>query len=83
MVIQDAEETVERVEVHQNSPIAGKSLKEARIPEETGMWVLVIRRGGKWVKPRPSLVIMEGDMIIASGYSEGEDDFKELIRGLN
>ena len=83
MVIQDAEETVERVEVHQNSPIAGKSLKEARIPEETGMWVLVIRRGGKWVKPRPSLVIMEGDMIIASGYSEGEDDFKELIRGSN
>ncbi len=83
MVIQDAEETVERVEVPQNSPIVGMSLKEARIPEETGMWVLVIRRGNRWVKPKPSLVIKAGDMVIASGYAEGEDDFKQLVRGPN
>jgi len=83
MVIQDAEETVERVEVPQNSPIVGMSLKEARIPEETGMWVLVIRRGNRWVKPKPSLVIKAGDMVIASGYAEGEDDFKQLVLGQN
>ena len=83
MVIQDAEETVERVEVPHNSPLVGMSLKEARIPEETGMWVLVIRRGNRWVKPKPSLVIKVGDMVIASGYAEGEDDFKQLVMGPN
>lgn len=79
MVIQDAEETVERVVVAEGSPVVGKTLKEARIPEETGMWVLVIRRGERWIRPRPSAVIQAGDMVIASGYAEGEEDFKKLL----
>ena len=79
MVIQDAEETVERVAVAEGSPVVGKTLKEARIPEETGMWVLVIRRGERWIRPGPSVVIQAGDVVIASGYAEGEEDFKKLL----
>ena len=81
MVIQDAEETVERVTVPEDSPLAGMTLKEARIPEETGMWVLVVRRGNKWIKPKPTLILQAGDTLIASGYSEGEEDFKQLVMG--
>ena len=81
MVIQDAEETVERVVVGEGSSIEGKTLKEARIPEETGMWVLVIRRGDRWMRPRPGTVLQAGDVIIASGYAEGEEDFKKLVGG--
>jgi uncharacterized protein with PhoU and TrkA domain len=81
MVIQDAEETVERVTVPEGSPLAGVTLKEARIPEETGMWVLVVRRGSRWIKPRPNLSIQVGDIVIVSGYSEGEEDFKRLVTG--
>lgn len=81
MVIQDAEETVERVVVGEGSSIEGKTLKEARIPEETGMWVLVVRRGDKWMRPRHQTVLQAGDVIIASGYAEGEEDFKELVGG--
>ena len=81
MVIQDAEETVERVTVPEDSPLAGMTLKEARIPEETGMWVLVVRRGNKWIKPKPILILQAGDTLIAAGYSEGEEDFKQLVMG--
>ena len=81
MVIQDAEETVERVTVSKNSPVAGKMLKEARIADETGMWILYIRRGEGWMKPRPSTVLLPGDVVIASGYSEGEEDLKKLLSG--
>ncbi len=81
MVIQDAEETVERVTVSKDSPVAGKSLKEARIADETGMWILYIRRGERWMKPRPSTVLLPGDDVIASGYSEGEEDLKQLLSG--
>jgi uncharacterized protein with PhoU and TrkA domain len=81
MVIQDAEETVERVTVPEDSPLAGMTLKEARIPEETGMWVIVVRRGNKWIKPKPTLILQAGDTLIASGYSEGEEDFKQLVMG--
>ena len=79
MVIQDAEETVERVAVGAGSVLVGKTLKEARIPEETGMWVLVIRRGDRWIRPRPRTAIQAGDVIIASGYAEGEEDLKKLV----
>lgn len=81
MVIQDAEETVERAVVGYASTIAGKSLKEAEIADETGMWVLVIRRSNNWIRPKPSTIMFPGDVIIASGYSEGEEDFKQLVEG--
>ncbi|MBN2336389.1 PhoU family transcriptional regulator [Candidatus Bathyarchaeota archaeon] len=81
MVIQDAEETVEKVTVTENAPVAGKTIREARIADETGMWVLYIRRGTRWMKPKPSTVLLPGDMVIASGYSDGEEDFKQLLTG--
>ena len=83
MVIQDAEETVERVTISHDSTVAGKTIREAAIADETGMWILVIRRGDKWIKPRPDTVLMAGDVVIASGYSEGEEDFKSLLSGKN
>ena len=79
MVIQDAEETVERVVVGEGSPIVGKTLKAAKIPEETGMWVLIIRRGDRWIRPKPSTILNAGDVIMAAGYAEGEDDLKKLL----
>jgi uncharacterized protein with PhoU and TrkA domain len=82
MVIEDAEETVERAVVSEDSPIVGKTLKEARIAEETGMWVLVIRRGNRWMRPKPSTTIQSGDVIIASGYADGEEDFLKFVGGM-
>ncbi len=79
MVIQDAEETVERVVVGEGSPIVGKTLKAAKIPEETGMWVLIVRREDRWIRPKPSTILNAGDVIIAAGYAEGEDDLKKLL----
>lgn len=81
MVIQDAEETVERETVSENSAIAGKTIRDAKIAEETGMWVLVIRRGNKWMRPRPEMLLLPGDVVLASGYSEGEEDFQKLLSG--
>jgi uncharacterized protein with PhoU and TrkA domain len=76
--IREAEETVARVPVAKGSPLAHKTLAEARIPEETGMWVLAIRRGSRYVRPKPDSRIEVGDVIIASGYAEGVEDLKKL-----
>jgi len=78
MAIEEAEETIERVVVGEQSSLVGMSLKSARIPEKTGMWVIVLRRGEKWVRPHPRTVIQAGDVIIASGYAEGEEDLRRL-----
>ncbi len=81
MVIEEAEETVERATLSENSPLVGKTLREARIPEETGMWVLAIRRGDRWIRPRPDTVLEAGDVLIASGYADGVEDFRRLVEG--
>jgi uncharacterized protein with PhoU and TrkA domain len=78
LTIKEAEETVAQVSVTADSPLVGKSLKEARVHEETGMWVLVIKRNDLWVRPRGDSKIAPGDVLIASGYAEGADALKSL-----
>jgi uncharacterized protein with PhoU and TrkA domain len=78
LAIEEAEETVTYVQVTENSQLVNNTLREAHIPEETGMWVLAIRRKGKYVRPKSHTKIETGDVLIASGYAEGEEDLKKL-----
>ena len=78
LTIKEAEETVAQACVTVESPLVGKSLKEARVHEETGMWVLVIKRKDSCVRPRGDSKIESGDVLIASGYAEGADALKKL-----
>jgi uncharacterized protein with PhoU and TrkA domain len=81
LVIEEAEETVTKVTVSETSTLVGKTIREAQLQEETGMWVLVIRRGNLWLRPRPDTDIRSGDILIAAGYAEGEEDFESLAAG--
>ena len=82
-VIKEAEETVTRVQVSKKSTLVGKSLRNVKLPEETGMWVLAIRRGKKWIRPKPNLTLNAGDFLIAAGYAEGKEDLNKLASGEN
>ncbi|RJS85653.1 PhoU family transcriptional regulator [Candidatus Bathyarchaeota archaeon] len=81
LAVEEAEETVASARVSEKSILNGKMIKEARIADETGMWILAIRRGKKWIRPKPTTRIKAGDILIASGYAEGEEDFKRLVSG--
>lgn len=78
LAIKEAEETITHVQVAENSPLANKTLKDAKIPEETGMWILAIKKGDKCIRPKLDTKIQVGDVLIASGYAEGEEDLKKL-----
>jgi len=78
LVIEEADETVTYVTVSEGSSLVNKALREARIPEETGMRVLAIKRGDKYIRPKPDLTINSGDIIIAFGYAENEENLKKL-----
>jgi uncharacterized protein with PhoU and TrkA domain len=78
LIIEEAEETVTYVRVAENSPIARKTLREAQVHEETGMWILAIIRGDRYIRPKPDSRIEASDILIASGYAEGEEDLKRL-----
>ncbi|TRO48252.1 PhoU family transcriptional regulator [Candidatus Bathyarchaeota archaeon] len=78
IAIREAEETVTQAYVTNNSPLVNKTLKEARVHEDTGMWILAIRRNNKSLRPKPYTKILPGDVLIASGYSEGASDLRKL-----
>lgn len=78
LTIKEAEETVTQACVTADSPLINKTLKEARVHEETGMWVLIIKRKEKCIRPRSDSRIQSGDILIASGYAEGAEDLKKL-----
>ena len=78
LAIEEAEETVTRAHVNENSQLVEKTLREARIPEETGMWILAIRKGNKSIRPKPGTRIEAGDVLVASSYADGEEDLKRL-----
>jgi uncharacterized protein with PhoU and TrkA domain len=78
LTIKEAEETVAQACVTADSVLVGKTLKEARVDEETGMLVLVIKRGDKCIRPRADSRIEAGDILVASGYAEGSDALRLL-----
>ena len=78
LAIREAEESVFHTRVATSSVLVGKTLREARIPEETGMWILAIKRSDKCIRPRSDLKIEVGDVLIASGYSDGEVALSKL-----
>jgi len=78
LTIKEAEETVTQACVTEASPLVNMTVKEARVHEETGMWVLAIKREGKCLRPKAVSRIRVGDILIASGYAEGVEDLKKL-----
>jgi uncharacterized protein with PhoU and TrkA domain len=78
LAIKEAQETVTQACVTNDSPLVNKTLKEARVHEQTGMLVLAIKRGEKSLRPKPDSQIQPGDILIASGYSEGVRGLKKL-----
>jgi uncharacterized protein with PhoU and TrkA domain len=78
LTIKEAEETVTQACVTQKSPLIDKTFKEARVHEETGMWVLAIKRADKTLRPKADSRFQLGDVLIASGYADGVADLKKL-----
>ena len=78
LTIKEANETVTQACVTADSTLVNKTLKEARVDEESGMWVLVIKRGEKCLRPRADSRIQVGDVLVASGYAEGAETLKKL-----
>jgi len=78
LAIEEAEETVIQACVTADSPLVGKTLKDALVHDETGMGVLVIKRNDKCLRPRKDSIIQVGDVLVASGYAEGADALRKL-----
>ena len=79
MALEETEETSAETIVQPGSPADGRSLRELRFETETGMFVLAIQRGARWIyRPRGVFTLQAGDRLISVGPDEGEDELIAL-----
>jgi uncharacterized protein with PhoU and TrkA domain len=75
MALEETEETSAETVVQPGSPAADRTLKELRIETETGMFVLAVQRGARWIyRPRSGFTLRAGDRLISVGPEEGGDE---------
>ena len=79
--MREVEEIITMVSVERGSKLDGKSLGEARVETTTGMHVIAVRRGNRWiVNPKATTIVRAGDTLIAKGTREGESLLKKLCK---
>ena len=65
--------------VEPGSPADGRSLKQLQLETETGMLVLAVQRGRRWIyRPRPRFELQAGDRVISIGPEEGAAELEAL-----
>jgi uncharacterized protein with PhoU and TrkA domain len=82
MALEETDETFAETVVGEGSPAAGRSLKDLRVETETGMFVLAVQRGARWLyRPRARFVFQPGDRLISVGPEEGAEELLALCGG--
>ncbi len=81
MALEETEEVAAETLVEAGSPADGRTLKELQVETETGMFVLAIQRGRRWIyRPRPGQQLQGGDRVISIGPEEGIEELEALTR---
>jgi voltage-gated potassium channel len=74
---------LEELSIRGSSPIAGKTLRDARVRDRTGALVLAVResQGNLRTNPSPDSTVEAGDLVIAIGTESELRALAELIEG--
>lgn len=65
-------------EVHEGSPLGGKTLAEAHLPED--IVIVAVLRGNQTLLARGQTRIQTGDRLVALNSRDSEEAFRDLIR---
>lgn len=77
--LSETDQLVVEALVAEGSEAAGRRLGELRLPVETGMEILAIQRGSRWVyRPSSTRALAPGDRLLAIGHSEGASKLRAL-----
>lgn len=81
MALEETEETSAETVVDAGAPADGRTLKDLRVETETGMFVLAVQRGSRWIyRPRGPFQLRAEDRLIAVGPEEGAEELERLCR---
>ena len=80
--IRESDVVFTRVQVKEKSVLSGKTLGELKLASETGMMVIAMRHGNRWLYgPTKKTKIDYGDVLFAKGPEDGEKHLIDLASG--
>ena len=80
--LMESNEILLKTTIAPNSVLKDKKIGEIRLASETGMWIIAIKRGNKWIyDPSKNVVLKENDILFAKGDKEGKNHFIALAEG--
>ena len=78
----ESDEVLLRAVLSPSSVLVGKKLGEIKLASQTGMWVIAVKRGEKWIyDPGKDVKLEAGDVLFARGSKEGMEHFMALADG--
>lgn len=81
--IMESEEVIAKIPVSADSVIVGKTLGELNLATNTGVWVIAVKRGKRWIfAPDKDFKIKPGDILIGRGTHTSVEHLKEIARGV-
>ncbi|MHA1770641.1 MAG: potassium channel family protein [Candidatus Thorarchaeota archaeon] len=79
-IVNEAEEVVTRLEVHQGSFLDGHTLGELALDDNYGVYIQSVRRSGHWFhRPKDEFRLRAGDVLIVDGYKEGVEQLRRSL----
>lgn len=82
LIVEESEDTIRRAVLEEGSRAVGRRIRDLNLEESTGVWILAIKRGLRWIyDPKDSELLMEGDQLILVGNERGMDDAIEILGG--
>jgi uncharacterized protein with PhoU and TrkA domain len=80
MAVRESDEVIARINVAEGSPIVNRTLGELQLETETGMFVMAIKRGSRWIyRPGAKTKIAGDDVMITRGSLEGEEQLLDMV----
>jgi uncharacterized protein with PhoU and TrkA domain len=79
LAVRESDDVITKINVAKCSPIVNKTLGELKLETETGMYVMAVKRGSRWIyRPGAKTLISSEDVLIAMGSLEGEAQLLEM-----
>lgn len=80
--ILESDEVFVRETIAPSSVLKGRRLGEIELASKTGMWIIAIKRDGRWLYGiEKDTQLQEGDVVLARGVREGMTHFSALASG--
>ena len=81
-LLRESDEMIKKIVVGEDSAACDKSIADLRISSETGVRIVAIRRGDRWIYgPKGEVKLKRGDILIGVGPEEGLQHLNKFLKG--